>query len=120
MVGQRKTAGAGKIIGIDRTDTVLRFLRSKLSPIAGLAIDIAKGETFLGEELTAETEFLGSQVFTRMVPLFIQDMTEAIDNQGALGGFSCFTWCGGCGCNHLYQPSGYTRCCGAEGVQVYI
>lgn len=99
MTGQRKKTGTGEIVGIDRTDVVFRFLQSKLSPTAGLTVDILKGETFIGEELRGEAEFVGEQIFNRMAPLFIQDMIEAVDDQGYIGGFAALPGVAGVGVN---------------------
>jgi len=86
ITGQRKTA-TGRIQDISRMETVERFLRSKASPAFGLAWDIMEGETFIGEELSLEAEGIGEQVYQRLTPLFIQDMADAIKEEGWLGGF---------------------------------
>jgi hypothetical protein len=85
LTGQQKTS-SGNIVGVDRSDTVLRFLRSKLSPVAGLAVDVSTGESFLGEQLRADTNTFEEQVVGRLTPLFIQDVIESIQEENSLVG----------------------------------
>ncbi len=86
MTGQRKS-GAGFISDASRKSSILRFFRSKLSPQAGLATDVALGETFLGEEVEPTVSGLKTQTFNRLVPLFVQDMVDAIRENEAMGAF---------------------------------
>lgn len=82
--GQRKTTVAGEIYPVDRKETVFNFLRTKLSPVVGVATDIATGTTMLGDPVTGEMLEEGefwNQVKQRMVPMFIQDFEEAIREQ---------------------------------------
>ena len=74
---QRKSTSSGEIMPTDRSDTLLRWFRSKASPAAGLAWDVAEGKTFIGEEINADKATLTNQAFQRFMPLFIQDVTEA-------------------------------------------
>ena len=83
--GETKTA-VGKIAEIDREQELLRFWRTKENPFVGLIHDLFKGETFLGEELTTETEDVQNQVFERTAPFFIRDVLDALKNDGLLGG----------------------------------
>jgi len=85
VTGQRKTA-TGRIQDISRQEAWERFQRSKYSPSFGLVMDIMKGETFLGEEMSLEAENLREQAYQRLTPLFIQDMIDAIKEDGWLGG----------------------------------
>lgn len=86
--GEIKSTGTGKIkkkerisLGID--NTVIQFLRTKLSPAAGRAFDVMIGETFLGEPVEPTAKFLGKTAFESLVPLFIQDTVDAWRFQGA-------------------------------------
>ena len=81
----RKTA-AGAMVEANRWDTITRFLASKASPAMGLLMDIMKGETWLGEDITTDQAFLSRQVWERMAPLALQDIIEAMEQQGPLGG----------------------------------
>lgn len=86
IAGQRRTA-TGRVQDIKRGETLMRFMRSKLSPAAGLWIDILSGETFLGEEMSIEAGGLGEQIRQRLMPLWYQDTMDAIKEEGWLGGF---------------------------------
>ena len=86
--GEIKSTGTGKIkkkerisLGID--NTIVQFLRTKLSPVAGRGFDVLVGETFLGEPVELTAEFLGKTAFESLVPLFMQDSTDAWRFQGA-------------------------------------
>ena len=86
--GEIKSTGTGKIkkkerisLGID--NTVVQFLRTKLSPAAGRGFDVLIGETFLGEPVEPTAKFLGKTAFESLVPLFIQDSVDAWRFQGA-------------------------------------
>ena len=86
--GEIKSTGTGKIkkkdrisLGID--NTIVQFLRTKLSPAAGRGFDVLVGETFLGEPVELTAEFLGKTAFESLVPLFMQDSADAWRFQGA-------------------------------------
>ena len=90
ITNERRGLGSGSTIGLNRIDTVGRFLQSKLGPPAGLAVDLLTGRTFLGEELTPTLGGAGGvlkQVYDRMFPFFLQDMIDAVREQGLTGGF---------------------------------
>ena len=57
-----------------------RFLRSKLSPAGSLVADYATGKTMEGEEFTWK-----GAVGERVVPLFVQDLTDALEQEGWRG-----------------------------------
>ena len=86
ITGQRKTTSTGEMVGLGRDDVLGRFIQSKLSPQAGLALDLLKGETYNGDEITASKKSLRDQVFQRLTPLFMQDITEAIQEDGPMAG----------------------------------
>jgi len=83
---RRKQTETGKMVDINRLDIIKRFIQSKLSPAAGLINDILQGTTFMGEEMSFETESLRRQVYNRLTPLFFQDMIDAISEEGLMGG----------------------------------
>lgn len=56
------------------------YLRTRLSPAASLAVDRATGTTVEGEPFTWK-----SAAFERLVPLFVQDLTEAMEEEGWVG-----------------------------------
>lgn len=81
-VGKRKSTESGRVYDAERTEIITRFLQSKLSPHAGLAVDLWKGETFLGKKLELSPTGVSEQVYERLAPLFIQDVADAIKFQG--------------------------------------
>ena len=88
VTSSRKTTATGRIVETTRLDVIRRFLQSKLSPMAGLIYDILAGQTYLGEELSFETESLRKQAYNRLTPLFFQDMIDAIATDGLMGGIA--------------------------------
>ncbi len=84
---ERKTTTTGNIVGLNREQTAIRFWRGKESPLLALIHDLFAGQTYIGEEFTTEKEFVGQQAYNRLAPLFIQDIIDAIRNDGWLGGF---------------------------------
>jgi len=80
--GKRKATETGRVYDVERTEIIGRFLQSKLSPHAGLAVDLWRGETFLGEKLSLAPTDVSKQVYERLAPLFIQDVIEAMRYQG--------------------------------------
>jgi len=77
ITGERKTA-TGRIQEVSRVESLERFIRSKLSPAAGLAVDIKEGETYTGEALSLEAKGIGEQAYQRLCFLFVQDLIDAI------------------------------------------
>ena len=86
ITGVRKSSTSGQFIESKRYDLIEWFARSKASPVAGLAIDLLKGETYLGDEFSLESDAVKEQAFNRLVPMFVQDMVEAIVDAGMAGG----------------------------------
>lgn len=83
---QRKTSG-GRIQILNRGEVIERFARSKLSPATGLLTDLIKGETYLGEALPPKSaKSVFGQIYQRMMPLAIQDMIDASEQDGIAGG----------------------------------
>lgn len=83
--GQRKTT-SGDIVEISRKEVLDRFAQSKASPAFGFLIDMLKGETYMGEEISLDTKDVGEQLKNRLLPLFVQDMWDAIGQEGLTGG----------------------------------
>lgn len=88
--GQRKSA-AGNVYDLDknkfpfesRLDIAGRFVRTKVNPTVGLALELAEGQKMFGEELTLKGEF-----FENTVPLYLQDIGKVIDEVGVQGIFT--------------------------------
>lgn len=81
--GQRKTTTTGEVIESNRLESLLRFVRTKLAPAAGLITDVLDQQTFIGEELFGdEAPSFANQAKDRLMSLFIQDMVDAIEEDG--------------------------------------
>ena len=89
--GEKKSLSDGDVRDIANNPVASRFIaawyfaRSKFSPTAGSAVDLATGRTFSGEELGAhgiDKELL------RYAPLAMQDIMEAIELEGGMLGFA--------------------------------
>lgn len=63
--------------GDDAADVTARFLRTKLSPVVGTAVNIASGSDVTGKEVTAE-----SAAENLLVPLALQDIYKTMVEQG--------------------------------------
>jgi len=85
MLGETKAVSTGRISDADRKAIITRFLSYKLSPAASVGLMLWKGKTLRGEKVRAEPEFIAEQISERLVPLFIQDVSDAIRFQGMDG-----------------------------------
>lgn len=98
VTGQTKNA-AGKVKPIrgdvpfgqgDSADVIQRFLRSKLSPAFGTAVDLAAGENVVGEKVT-----LGSAAVNMVTPMNFKEIYDVMREEGipegaAAGALSIF------------------------------
>jgi len=82
--GQAMPKG-GELRDINQKEVIERYVRTKLSPPAGLAWDILEGETFMGEEMALEPTFLVRDIPKRVAPMVMQDIVDAIRFQGMDG-----------------------------------
>lgn len=85
--GEKKTSKGtvvkldGKKFGSDdRLDVLGRFLRGKLAPVPATAVNALVGKNIVGEEVEASDELIKNTV-----PLYLQDMTEMFEKEGAAG-----------------------------------
>lgn len=86
MSGHRKVNG--KIINMDgkkfpfenRGDVALRFVRSKLSPSAGSAVNLLTGKDIVGNDVTIQGELIKNAI-----PLYIQDISSMYQTEGPTG-----------------------------------
>ena len=86
---QRKSTGTERISELDSGEVaaeVGRFVQQKFSPIVGFGVDVFRGETFTGDEITTGGTDLRREAIARFVPLFIQDLKESIEADGLAGG----------------------------------
>ena len=79
--GQAKTGG-GNVQDINRLYEIQKFGRTKLSPVMGLVTDLMAGQTLIGESLTPEEVNMRKQMYNRLAPLFLQDLSDAIGQEG--------------------------------------
>jgi len=86
MTGERKATDTGKIYDVDAGEVIGRFIQSKFSPPASLAMDLYKGQDFLGQDLSWEVSEVAEQFYKRLTPLAIQDTADALYYQGLTGG----------------------------------
>lgn len=85
-MAERKTI-AGKKQELNRLDTLWRMAQSKASPLASLLTDLTAGKTYLGEPMfKGGWETVRREAKSRLTPLFIQDLLEALEENGAIGG----------------------------------
>ncbi|MFP3897917.1 MAG: hypothetical protein ACLFVD_01175 [Dehalococcoidia bacterium] len=97
ITGMRIVSTTGRLTEVQRSQVLDQFARSKLSPIAGLVSDLLRGETYIGDELSLEPESVRQQAFERLVPMWIQDMVEAIEDSGITGALLALPGCFGVG-----------------------
>ena len=83
----------GKVTRKPIGTTALRFLRGKLNPPVGLAVDLLPlrtGDTprdFLGREIDISSpEAFAGEAARRLAPLFYQDLVDAFREEGLAGG----------------------------------
>lgn len=86
LATNQKLNQLGELSEADRINTIWRFIQSKSSPATGLVVDLLQGESYMGEEMNLESDNLSKQAWNRLMPLFVQDLSEAIKDQGPLGG----------------------------------
>ena len=79
--GRQDALGSGTSFDIARLGPLQRYLRSKLSPVAGTLTTIGTGTTTGGEEVEAIDEL--SEL---LVPLFAQEVKELVEESGVAGG----------------------------------
>lgn len=82
--GQAISSG-GELHNINRKEVIERYIRTKLSPPAGLVWDILEGQTFMGEQMKLEPTFLARDIPKRVIPMVMQDIVDAIRFQGMDG-----------------------------------
>lgn len=85
VTGKRKSTTTGDISEAERGNVLWRFLQSKMSPAAGITVDLMRGEDFLGEPLEITGASVTAQVYQRFTPLFFQDVIDAAHYQGLMG-----------------------------------
>ncbi len=86
LITGQAVSESGNVYQVPRSTVAGRFLQSKASPALGLIVDLLKGETYMGEDtIPKDTGALIEQLKNRIAPLFIQDMMDAINQEGSAG-----------------------------------
>lgn len=76
----------GSVREADRAITLGNFARSKLAPLPSFLVDAMQGTTFTGQEVDVTSGAgLSQAAASRLVPLLMQDMAEAIKMDGGWG-----------------------------------
>jgi hypothetical protein len=79
--GVSKNTVSGEIQEISKSEITARYFRSKLSPGAGLAVDLVTGSTFIGNDVdVTDMSSLGEIAYEKSVPLVAQDIIDVIRN----------------------------------------
>jgi len=104
ITGQRKTIGTGELVNASRQAVLGRFVQSKLSPQAGLGLDVWRGETFMGEDVEVTPGSIKTQAWNRAAPMFIQDVVDAVKIHGASAGIGAPLSFFGAGVQAMWTP----------------
>ena len=86
MTGATTTA-YGNTNKKSRMEIATRFLQSKTSPLAGFMFDILKGEDYQGEPIFKDTAGTLDLVRNRFIPLWAQDVIDAVEQNGWNGAY---------------------------------
>jgi len=78
--GKKKQLNSGDIIDKPRSETVWRFIQTKLSPAGAAGRDIMTSENFLGETMEFSWGTLRREAFNRFVPMVAQDLADAFNH----------------------------------------
>ncbi|MBC8135507.1 MAG: hypothetical protein H8F28_06440 [Fibrella sp.] len=85
MIAQASTGGKVTSGGTEKQvppgETAARFARGRLAPLPSLILDAVTGKTFAGDDFDPE-----SAAVQRFVPLFAQDLVDAVAEQGTVPG----------------------------------
>jgi hypothetical protein len=105
ITGERKSA-SGRVYEASRGEGFARFLRSKEAPMVGLIHDMWSGETFIGEDADLSSESLARTAYSKFTPLFVQDVIDAMKQEGPVGAALATPAFFGAGATS-YGPEGY-------------
>jgi hypothetical protein len=85
VMGVRKATVTGSLYPAERWKTLTRAGQAKLAPGFGFLVDVMRQSTFIGEEIDFSGAGIKAQAFNRLVPMFIQDVVDAVREQGVAG-----------------------------------
>lgn len=87
MMGARKDS-LGNTSPVSREAVLSRFVESKLGPVQGAIADIFSGRTMTGDTVDLQNpDDVKQQLANRLVPLFLQNLDEAAQEEGLKGVF---------------------------------
>ncbi|KKK84354.1 hypothetical protein LCGC14_2784180, partial [marine sediment metagenome] len=81
IAGRTKSTTTGEKFTKSRLEIFGRFIQSKLSPVAGLGVEVLSGKNFLGEPIPKfkdYAEFAQWAIYEKFAPLVLQDTIDAI------------------------------------------
>jgi len=81
ITGQKKYP-SGRIYNVSRTRLLTNFARTKFSPALGTIADTEAGYAFTGERMPPRQEEALEYFFNHGIPFFINDMREAMNEEG--------------------------------------
>jgi len=87
LTGEYKSQ-MGEIREVDREEEAIRAVLMKFAPFPGFIMDMIRGETIVGDELTLAPEDVRDQVIQRLAPFVVQDIMEAAQEDGWMGGMT--------------------------------
>jgi hypothetical protein len=82
---ERKSISSKNISELDRGNEILRFLRSKASPVLGVGITVVTEATFLGEKVETTPQRTETILKETLLPLVADDLWDAF-NEAGIGG----------------------------------
>ena len=82
IMGMKKSTISGQTYEANRLQIIQQFLRSKLMPTLSFFYDLMAGRTYIGEKMDLDVQ----QAYQRLAPMFVQDMVDAINSEGLVGG----------------------------------
>lgn len=80
--GHRISTATNEREEVPRTEVMENFLRSKLAPLPGAAVDLKTGRDTVGHKVTPE-----SVALNLVAPIFQADISQALQDEGYKGGF---------------------------------
>ncbi|MGI9543774.1 MAG: hypothetical protein ACR2MX_10975, partial [Cyclobacteriaceae bacterium] len=88
--GKQKSPVTGKVRDID-INVPFGFVRSKLSPLVGMALDIGLGSNVVGEPVSVSTvEGVMDLAENQLLPISIQDIIEVLKEEDNLSDIAIF------------------------------
>jgi len=106
--GESKVVGTGKIRKKNRYRSVLNLIQSKESPMASVFSDLLAGTTYTGEPVYGKGANVPKLIRERITPLFVQDLWDAIETDGLMGGITAAPGVLGIGVTSFVPKTVYT------------